>query len=119
LTAHGTVPMHHAAARPRPMAEWPDECVWWQLESERYDADSKGGNYVNQQFLENLEMEWLRRNLCSRCLRQIDEPLDERFAELESRARNAEDKLGRIRKAVAESPDIILRPQVGKILDEA
>lgn len=116
--AHGQVPMDHRAVSQPPMAEWPDECVWWQLKSERYDAERMGDNYHNQQYLENLEMEWLRRNLCSRCQREIDEPLAEQIAELESRARNAEDKLGRIRKEIAETPDIVLRPHVVKILDE-
>lgn len=114
---HGSVPLHHATLQV-PIAEWPDECVWWQLKSERYDADTKGDIYVNRQFLENLEMEWLRRGLCSRCMRAVDQPLGEQHAELEVRARNADDKLGRIRAAVMEMPDIILRPEIVRILDE-
>jgi hypothetical protein len=56
--SHG-VPMHHVAGRP--LAEWPDECLWWQLKSERYDAERMGTNYANRQFLANLEGEWGRR----------------------------------------------------------
>jgi hypothetical protein len=48
----------------------------------------------------------------------MDQPLTERFAELEARTASAEDKLGRIRKAVMEKPDIILRPELVRILDE-
>lgn len=115
---HYSLPIDHRAAHPRPMAEWPDECVWWQLKSERYNAERQGHNYGDRTYLENLEIEWMRRGLCSRCQRDIDQPLAERFAELEERARNAEDKLGRIRKTIAERPDITLRPGVLSILDE-
>ena len=113
--SHG-VPMHHVVGQP--LAEWPDECLWWQLKSERHDAERMGLNYTNQQFLANLETEWDRRGLCSRCFREIDQPLAERFVEVEARTASAEDKLGRIRKAVMEKPDIILRPELVRILDE-
>ncbi len=114
-----SVPMVHAAAHPRQLAAWPDECVWWQLKSERYNADALADNYHGQQYLENLEMEWLRRGLCSRCQREMDEPLTARFDDLQSRARNAEDKLGRIRKAIMERSDLLVRPEIVRILDEA
>jgi hypothetical protein len=114
---HHSVPIDHRAARTPPMPEWPDDCVWWQLKSERYDAERMGHNYSNTTFLENLEMEWLRRRLCSRCQREIDQSLAERFAELESRTHNAEDKLGRIRVAV-QRPDLTSPAEVRRILDE-
>ncbi len=53
------------------------------------------------------------------CQRAIDQPRTEQFADVEARTRNAEDMLGRIRKALMEMPDIIMRPEMGKILDEA
>jgi hypothetical protein len=109
--------MRHASSQ-TPLAEWLDECVWWQLKSERHDAQRLGDDYGGRMFLANLEAEWTSRQLCSRCFREIDQPLAELFAELEARTSNSEDKLGRIRKAVAERADIILRPEIVRILDE-
>jgi hypothetical protein len=87
-------------------------------QSERYDAKRQGENYSNRMFLDNLEAEWARRQLCSRGFREIDQPFAEQFTELEARTANAEDKLGRIRQAVMARPDITLRPEIVKILDE-
>ena len=41
---HRAVPMHHSAGQV-PLAEWPSECLWWQLKSERYQAERMGRNY--------------------------------------------------------------------------
>jgi hypothetical protein len=114
---HG-IPTVHATGLQISMPEWPAECVWWALKSERHDADRLGDGYYNGQFLQNLEKEWERRGLCSRCLRDIDQPLAEQVAELKARAESAEDKLGRIRRTAMERPDITLRPEVMRILDE-
>ncbi len=94
-----------------------DEQLLSALKWERYQADRPGAGIG--EFLANLEAEWQRRNLCSRCLRELDQALAEQVREIDERARNAEDKLGRIRKTLAENPDIISRPQVLRILDEA
>jgi uncharacterized metal-binding protein YceD (DUF177 family) len=110
-------PMHHAAVQV-PLDEWPDECIWWQLKSERYNAERPGDSYSSQRFLANLKAEWESRQLCSRCCREIDQPLTEQFAELKDRVADAENKLSRIRKIMMEQPDITLRPEVAKILSE-
>jgi len=40
------------------------------------------------------------------------------MSELEARAQNAEDKLGRIRRLITVTPDTALRPEIMSILDE-
>ncbi|MGA2830064.1 MAG: hypothetical protein ABSF03_28600 [Streptosporangiaceae bacterium] len=40
------------------------------------------------------------------------------MSELERRAHNAEEKLGRIRRVIAVTPDADLRPKLMSILDE-
>src|SRR6266700_222534 len=89
-------PVNHAWMR-IPMQEWPDECVWAQLQWERWQ---QGGNpnYTNTTYLANLEKEWSRRNVCSRCHREVDESLDAQMSALEARAQDVTDKLGRIRR---------------------
>jgi hypothetical protein len=103
---------------PIPMHEWPAECLWAQLQQERSDKERQGSNYTDVTYLDNLERHWSDRGVCSRCLRDIDQGLDEQFSELQARAENAEDKLGRIRKAVMERPDIVMKPEIIRILDE-
>lgn len=110
-------PVYHMVGRGH-LQTWPDECVWAQLQSERGLRDQMGNNYGEVVHLANLEAEWGRRGLCSRCRREIGPSLDEQMSELEARVRNAEDKLGRIRQTVATRPDLVLRPEVTKILDE-
>ena len=56
--------------------------------------------------------------ICSRCHRDIDRGLDEQMSELETRERDAADKLGRIRRLIAVTPDADLRPKLMSILDE-
>jgi hypothetical protein len=100
-----------------PMYEWPDECVWAQLQWERWQLDRYPG-YTGTTYLANLEEEWSRRNICSRCHRELDESLDTRISALETRAQDATDKLGRIRRLLMGTPDAALRLEIAKILDE-
>ena len=100
-----------------PMYEWPDKCVWAQLQRERWQQDTYPG-YTDTTYLANLEKEWSRRNVCSRCHREVDESLDTQMSALEARAQDATDKLGRIRRLLVSTPDTALRPGIAKILDE-
>jgi len=99
------------------MYEWPDECVWAQLQWERWQQDSYPG-YTGTTYVANLEKEWSRRNVCSRCHREVDERLETQMSTLEARAQDAADKLGRIRRLLMITPDATLRPEIAKILDE-
>jgi hypothetical protein len=100
-----------------PLYEWPDECVWAQLQYERWQHARYPG-YINADYLGNLENEWSRRGICSRCHREVDQSLDTQMSALEARAEDATDKLGRIRRLLMSTPDTILRPEIAKILDE-
>lgn len=110
-------PVHHGGVQ-LPLHDWPDECVWAQLQYERWQQGRDGSNYTSTAYLANLESEWARRGICSRCHRDIDRGLDEQISELESRERDAADKLGRIRRLMAITPDADLRPKLMGILDE-
>lgn len=99
------------------MYQWPDECVWAQLQYERWQQDKNSG-YTNTEYLANLEKEWTRRGICSRCHREVDENLDTQMSTLEVHAHDATDKLGRIRRLLMSMPDVALRPEIAKILDE-
>lgn len=99
------------------MQEWPDECVWAQLQWERHQHDGNP-NYTSTAYLENLEKEWSRRNVCSRCHRAVDEDLDTRMSALEASERDATDKLGRIKRLLIATPDTALRPELAKIIEE-
>jgi hypothetical protein len=99
------------------MHEWPDECVWAQLQWERSQHD-RNPNYTSALYLANLEKEWSRRNICSRCHREVDESLDAQMSALEARAQDATDKLGRIRRLLMGTPDAALRPEIAKIIGE-
>lgn len=99
------------------MQEWPDECIWAQLQWERQQQDGHP-NYTSLDYLANLEKEWSRRNICSRCLRTVDESLDTQMSELEARVQDATDKLGRIRRLLMTTSDTTLRPEIAKIIDE-
>ncbi len=109
-------PVNHGGAQIL-LHEWPAECLWAQLQDERWQQ-SRNHNYTNTTYLANLEKEWARRAICSRCHRDIDPNLDQQMSELETRARNAEDKLGRIRRLVMVTPDGALRPELASILAE-
>lgn len=97
--------------------EWPDECVWAQLQYERWQHDGNP-NYTGAEYLANLEREWARRGICSRCHREIDESLHSQMSTLEARAHDATDKIGRIRRLLMSTPDIALRPEIAKILEQ-
>lgn len=62
--------------RNEPGAESPRsaECLWAQLTYERQTAERLGSNYSGLKYLENLEVDWARRDLCSRCLKELDHP---------------------------------------------
>jgi hypothetical protein len=111
-----SLPVHHGGAQVL-LLDWPDECLWAQLQYERWQ---QGGNpqYTNTAYLANLEKEWAGRAICSRCHRDIDPGLDEQVAGLETRAQNAGEKLARIRQAITITPDADLRPKLMSILDE-
>lgn len=96
---------------------WPDECVWAQLQYERAQAD-RDRSYTNTMYLANLQNEWARRAICSRCHRNVDPSLDTQMSELEARAQNAEEKLRRIRRLIIVTPDTALRPEIMNIVDE-
>ncbi len=109
-------PVQHVPSRR--VQDYPDECLWAQLQQERASHDRDPANYGETRYLENLETEWLRRNLCSRCHRELDQDIAEQFAEVKGRAENAERKLGEIRAALAKYADVMVRPEIGRILDQ-
>jgi hypothetical protein len=111
-----TPPVHHGGAQIL-LYEWPDECLWAQLQYERWQQ-GRQHDYTNTLYLANLEEEWARRAICSRCHRNVDPDLDQQMSALAARAQNAEEKLGRIRRLIAVTPDTTLRPEVMGILDE-
>jgi hypothetical protein len=111
-----SAPVHHGAVQ-RPSRDWPDACVWAQLQYERSQHGKDPGNYTSTAYLANLGTEWARRAICSRCHRDIDRSLDEQMTELECRAHDAEEKLARIRRLMAVTSDANLRPELMNILD--
>ena len=112
-----SAPVHHGGVQ-LPFHEWPDGCLWAQLQYERWQQDRDPGNYTSTKYLSNLENEWARRAICSRCHRDVDRGLDEQMTDLETRAHTAEEKLGRIRRLLAITPDASLRPELMNILDQ-
>jgi hypothetical protein len=109
-------PVHHGGAQIL-LYEWPDECVWAQLQYERWQRD-RIPSYTNTAYLANLENEWSRRNICSRCHREVDSGVDAQISDLEARAQDAIDKLGRLRRVMMSTADTALRPEIMRILDE-
>lgn len=112
-----SAPVHHGGHQIL-LREWPDDCVWAQLQYERWQQDRNGTNYTSLLYLENLEKEWGRRAICSRCHREVDQDLDEQMLKLETRAGGAEEKLTEIRLLLARTPDSELRPKLIDILDK-
>jgi hypothetical protein len=112
-----SAPVHHGGVQ-LPMYDWPDECVWAQLQYERWQQDRNGSNYAGTMYLENLEKEWSGRAICSRCHCAIDPGLGEQMTGLETRAGSAESKLTRIRRLLVVTSDADLRPKLMDILDE-
>jgi hypothetical protein len=108
--------VHHGGAQIL-LYEWPDECVWAQLQYERRQQD-RDSSYTSTAYLANLENEWSRRGICSRCHREVDPSLHAQMSDLEARAQDAIDKLGRVRRVITVTPDTALRPEIVKILDE-
>lgn len=109
-------PVNHGG-RQLLLMDWPDDCVWAQLQYERWQHDRDGANYTNHQYQENLEKEWSRRSICSRCHCEIDRDLHEQMLKLEMRAGGAEEKLTEIRLLLARTPDSELRPKLVDVLD--
>lgn len=97
--------------------EWPDECLWAQLQYERWQHTRHSEPTVDT-YLSSLEQEWARRGICSRCHRDLDVGLNQQMADLETRTQNAEEKIGRIRRLIMITPDTALRPKIVEILDE-
>jgi hypothetical protein len=108
-------PVHHGGTQVL-LHDWPDECLWAQLQYERWQQGRNPG-YTNTAYVANLENEWAGRAICSRCHRDIDPGLDKQMSELETRAQNAAEKLGRIRQVITVTPDADLRPKLVSILD--
>jgi len=83
-------PVNHSGI---PVEDHPPACLWAQLQWERKRND--GGPL----YLENLEAEWQRRNLCSGCLRDLDHPFMTEVDGLRRRAQQAEAKIAAINEA--------------------
>lgn len=109
-------PVNHGGTQLR-LNEWPDECVWAQLQYERWQQD-RNSSYSGTTYLANLENEWSRRGICSRCHREIDASIDTQISGLEASTQSATDKLGRIRRVMMVTSDTSLRPEIMRILDE-
>jgi hypothetical protein len=104
---HHGEPVHHPSLA---VQDYPAACLWAQVQWERKRND--GGS----QYLENLEAEWQRRNLCSGCLRELDHPFMIEVDSLRRRAEQAEAKLAGINEAT-RLPDASFRLTVLSILD--
>jgi hypothetical protein len=102
---HGE-PVNHSGIL---VAEQPPGCLWAQLQWERKRND--GGPL----YLEILEAEWQRRNLCSGCLRDLDHPFMTEMDALRRRAEHAETKIADIDEAT-RLPDQSFRYTVLSIL---
>jgi hypothetical protein len=108
-------PVRHSGIQAR-LQDYPAECLWAQLQWEREQAERGGG--VSGVYLTNLETEWSRRDLCSRCLRDLDHPFMTSADELKHSALVAQGKLARIRGALSQLSDGELRPTLSAILAE-
>jgi hypothetical protein len=97
--------------------DYPAECLWAQLQWEREQAD--GGAGASSGYLANLEAEWSRRDLCSRCLRDLDHPFMTEVDALRHSKRVAQGKLTRIRGALSLLSESELRKTLNAILDES
>jgi hypothetical protein len=95
----------------------PAECLWAQLQWEREQADR--GASVSPEHLANLEAEWSRRDLCSRCLQELDHPFMTDVNALRHSERVARGKLIRIEGALGKLGEAELRATLSAILAEA
>ena len=111
---HGK-PVNHTGTQAR-IQDLPAECLWAQLQWEREHAERDGGK--SAEYLVNLEAEWSRRDLCSRCLQDLDHPFMTDVDALRHSAQVARGKLARIRGALSQLSDQELRPTLSAILAE-
>lgn len=107
-------PVHHAGSQ-LTVSDYPDDCLLAQLQWERKQA---GRGIGSPGYLENLEGEWSRRDLCSRCLRDLDHPFMTEVDKLEHRLLVAQGKLRRISAALGRLGDAELRATLSAILAE-
>ena len=111
---HGK-PVHHSGIQAR-IQDYPAECLWAQLQWEREQVDADATN--NREYLANLEQEWSRRDLCSRCLQDLDHPFMTDVDSLRHAEQVAQGKLARIRGALGQLGDAELRPTLSAIVAE-
>jgi hypothetical protein len=108
-------PVHHSGIQAR-VQDYPAECLWAQLQWEREQAER--GMSVGPESLANLETEWNRRDLCSRCLLELDHPFMADVDSLKHAKLVADGKLIRIRAALGRLGETELRATLSAILDE-
>lgn len=99
-------PVHHMHMV---MQDYHTACLWAQLQYQRERGDES-------QYLESLEAEWQKRNLCSHCLRELDHPFMTEVDDLRHRTVVAESKLAAIEQ-VLRLPDSGFRMGVLEILE--
>lgn len=108
-------PVHHSGIQAG-IKDYPAECLWAQLQWEREQAEPDGGK--DSAYLTNLEAEWSRRDLCSRCLRDLDHPFMTEVDALRHSAEVAQETLSGIRRALSELSDPELRRTLSALLAE-
>jgi hypothetical protein len=106
-------PVHHSGIQVR-IQDYPAECLWAQLQWNREEAER--GVSVSPEYLANLETEWNRRDLCSRCLRDLDHPFMVEVDALRHSAEVAQEMLAGIRRALSELSDSELRRTLSALL---
>lgn len=109
-------PVHHSGIQAR-VQDYPAECLWAQLQWTRGEAE-QGSRDPGDRYLENLEAEWSRRDLCSRCLLELDHPFMTEVEALRHARQVAEGKLTRIRATLGQVTEAELRPTLSAILAE-
>ena len=103
-----TRPVSHVGM---PLQDWHPHCLWDQLQWER----ERGGG--GAAYLENLEAEWAKRNLCSHCLREEDHPYMLEVDDLRHQLARAESKLTAISETARLLPDGGFKMAAIEILD--
>jgi hypothetical protein len=112
---HGK-PVNHSGIHAR-LQDYPAECLWAQLQWAREEVE-RGTRQPDDKYLENLENEWSKRDLCSNCLRELDHPFMTEVDELRYQLLVAKGKLKRIGGALPRLSESELRHTVSAILDE-